>query len=394
MPSSLKLRVDSLRSSTTPSIQALQGLTFVVAMWLFSRLVIIVTMQLISPHYPAIPVVHPEPGPLDFVPGFIPKPSWDLFAHWDAAWFRQIATKGYEYIPDGKMHSIAFFPLLPLAMRALMTFGIPVEIAGVLVNNLAFLGALILLYRWTEEHHGVSAARWATAALAWCPFSLYGTVIYSEGLFLLLTTASLRAFEKGQYKRAALWGALTTATRVTGAALIPTFLIVAWREKRSPIAYVAALATGLGLLSFMIFCAIRFNDPLAFVHVQKGWGIEAGFNLDGWKELFVTIFTWQHSALKELTKAIMLFGGAYLLWHFRRELSRVVLIYGICSIALILNSGAMWSINRYAFGIVSLSIALGILLSRHRRWGYATMGFFGILLFDFTIRFSWWRWIS
>jgi hypothetical protein len=90
----------------------------------------------------------------------------------------------------------------------------------------------------------------------------------------------------------------------------------------------------------------------------------------------------------------MLFGGGYLLWHFRRELSRVALIYGICSIALILNSGAMWSINRYAFAIVSLSIALGILLSRHRRWGYATMGFFGILLFDFTIRFSWWRWIS
>jgi hypothetical protein len=51
-------------------------------MWLLSRLVIIVTMQLIAPHYPTIPVVHPEPGPLDHVPGFIPKPSWDLFAHW------------------------------------------------------------------------------------------------------------------------------------------------------------------------------------------------------------------------------------------------------------------------------------------------------------------------
>ncbi len=394
MPSSLKLRVDSLLSSTTPSTRTLQGLTFVIAMWLLSRLVIIIAMQVIAPYYPATPAVHIPPGPLDFVPGFVPKPGWELFTHWDAAWFKSIATRGYEYAADGKMYNIAFFPVLPIAMRVLMTFGIPVVVAGVLVNNLAFLGALILLYRWAEEHHGVGAARWATAVMAWCPFSLYGTVIYSEGLFLLLSAAALRSFEKGHYARAALWGALTTATRVTGAALVPAFLLVAWREKRPPIAYIVSLATGLGLLAFMVFCAIRFGDPIAFVHVQKAWGIQAGFNGAGWLELFKTIFTLHTSAIKELTKAVMLLGGGYLLWHFRNQLSRVAVIYGFCSIALILNSGAMWSINRYAYGIVPLSLALGLLLSRHRRWGYATMGLFGVLLIGFTIRYSWWRWIA
>jgi Gpi18-like mannosyltransferase len=187
---------------------------------------------------------------------------------------------------------------------------------------------------------------------------------------------------------------LTTATRVTGAALVPAFLLVAWREKRPPIAYIVSLATGLGLLAFMVFCAIRFGDPIAFVHVQKAWGIQGGFNWAGWLELFKTIFTLHTSAIKELTKAVMLLGGGYLLWHFRNQLSRVAVIYGFCSIALILNSGAMWSINRYAYGIVPLSLALGLLLSRHRRWGYATMGLFGVLLIGFTIRYSWWRWIA
>ncbi|MGB5962161.1 MAG: mannosyltransferase family protein [Coleofasciculaceae cyanobacterium] len=394
MSSNLKLPVDFLRSKTTPQNQLFQELSFIFLMWFLSRVVIIVTMQLIAPYYPTFPVVHPIPGPLDFVPGFVPKPSWDLFTHWDAAWFLDIATNGYEYLPDEKMHNVAFFPLLPLAMRGLMTLGIPVQVAGFLINNTAFFGALILLYRWTEENHGVSAARWATAIMAWCPFSLYGTVVYSEGMFMLLTTASLRSFEKGQYKRAALWGALTTATRVTGASLIPTFLLVSWREKRPLIAYIAALATGLGLLSFMIFCAIKFNDPLAFVHVQKGWGIEAGINWSGWVEMFTTIFTWQHSALKELTKVVMFFGGGYLLWYLRRELSRTTLFYGVCSLALIFNSGAMWSINRYAYAIVSLWVAFGLLLSRNRRWGYAVLGLCGIVLFDFSIRFAWWRWIS
>jgi Gpi18-like mannosyltransferase len=116
---------------------------------------------------------------------------------------------------------------------------------------------MILLYRWVEECHGDSAAKWATAVMAWCPFSLFGTVIYSEGLFLLFSTAALRAFEKHQYARAALWGALTTGTRVTGVVLIPTFLFVAWREKRPPIAYLVGLATSGGLLLFMLFCWIR-----------------------------------------------------------------------------------------------------------------------------------------
>lgn len=394
MSSILKQRFESLRYSAKPSAHTLQGLSFVIAMWLISRLVIIITMQVISPYYPTTPVIQPPPGPLDFIPGFIPQPGWELFAHWDAAWFTQIATMGYSYVDDGNMYNVAFFPVLPLAMRALMSLGIPVNIAGVLVNNFAFLGALILLYRWAEEHHGVGAARWSAAVLAWCPFSLFGTAIYSEGLFLLLTTASIRAFEKGQYFRAALWGALTTATRVTGAALLPSFLFVAWRERRPPIAYIAALATGLGMLCFMIFCAIKLNDPLAFVHVQKAWTLKGGVDWRGWWDMFVTVFTWQHSAIRDLTKLVMFFGGGYLLWHFRSQLSRVAVIYGFCSLGLIFLSGAMWSINRYVYGIISMSLALGLLLSRHPRWGYATMGLFGVLLVGFTIRFSWWRWIA
>jgi Gpi18-like mannosyltransferase len=350
-------------------------------------------MQLLAPYYPATPVVHDLP-PMNFVPGYVPKPGWELFTHWDAAWFMQIVTQGYDYADDGKMHNIAFFPLFPLAMRAVMTLGFPAEVAGLLVNNLALLGAMILLYRWTEENHGISAARWATAVMAWCPFSLFGSVIYSEGLFVLFTTAALRDFEKGQYARAAVWGALTTATRVTGVALIPTFLIVAWREGRPNRAYLVGLATSLGLLSFMVFCAVRFGDPLAFVHVQKAFGTATGFNWQGWWLTIVFLFYLRFGAVKELTKLLMVFGGGYLLWHLRAQISRVAVVYGFCSIALILNSGAILSVNRYVYGIVSMSMALGLLLSRHRSWGYGTMGLFGILLIGFAIRFSWWRWVA
>ena len=394
MSVSLKLRIKPPNSSTTPLSQSAQGLIFVIAMWLISRIVIVIAMQVLAPLYPGIPAEHPLPVPLSFTPGFVPKSSWDLFTHWDAAWFEQIVTQGYDYADDGKMHNIAFFPLFPIVVRGAMALGLPFVAAGLLVNNLALLGAMILLYRWADERHGVNAARWATATMAWCPFSLFGTVIYSEGLFLLLSTAALRAFEKHQYGRAALWGALTTATRVTGVTLIPTFLLVAWRERRPVIAYIVALAAGLGLLSYAVFCAIHVGDPLAFVHVQKAWGTASGFNWEGWLLTFRNMFQLKFGAIKEMTKVVMVFGSAYLFWYFRGQLSRVALIYGYCSVAVILSSGAILSVNRYVYGTVSASLAFGLLLSRYPRLGYAIMGFFGVLLVGFTVRFSWWRFIA
>jgi hypothetical protein len=82
---------------------------------------------------------HPTPFPLDFVPGFVPTSSLELFTHWDGAWFKQIVTQGYNYVADGKMHNIAFFPVFPLVVRAVMSLGFSFEIAGLLVNNLALL---------------------------------------------------------------------------------------------------------------------------------------------------------------------------------------------------------------------------------------------------------------
>ncbi len=376
------------------SERLLQGWSFVLVMWLLSRITIIIAMQVLAPYYPATPMVHPPPPPLGYIDGFVPTPSWELFTHWDGAWFKQIALSGYEYVNDGKRYNVAFFPFFPLAVRAVMGIGLPYEIAGLFVNNLALLGAMFLLYYWVDEHHGERAAKWSTAVMAWCPFSLFGTVIYSEGLFLLFTTAALRAFEKHHHVQAALWGALATGTRVNGVAMIPAFLWVAWKEKRPAIAYVAAVLTSGGLLLFMIYCGIRFSDPLAFVHVQKGFGTASGINWGGWWSMVKNLFKWRWGAVKELTKLTMVFGSTYLFWRFRNQISRVAIIYGFFSILLILTSGAVLSVNRYVYGIVTASWALGLLLSRHPRWGYGVIGLFGTLLVGFSIRFAWWRWVA
>ncbi len=341
-------------------------------------------MQVIAPLVCKNPPVYNWP-PLGFVSGFLPKSGWELFSHWDGKWYTQIANLGYSYANDGQQHSVAFYPLFPLLIRGLMTLGMRADAAGVLINSLAFLGALVLVYFWVEERYDAGAAKWTTAVLTWCPFSLFCTVIYTEGLFLFLTASALRAFERGEYIWVAVWGALTTATRGPGVALIPAFLLVAWREKRPPLAYVAAFAGAIGFFSFILYCAISFGDALAFFHVQKGW------QHPGWFNILSKALKLQIAAI---SKIVMIFGSGYLLWFFRKRLTSIVLIYGFCSLALLVNSGALTSVHRYAYGIVPLSIALGLLLESKPRWGYGLMGLFGIFLLYVSVRFASWLWVA
>lgn len=409
------------------------GLIFAATMWLFSRLVIIVAMLLIAPLLPIAENAQ------------LPIYGWDVFYAWDSIWYHRIVVVGYEFINDGKQYSVAFFPLLPLLTRIIMYFGLPFKVAATLLNNFAFLGALIIFYSWVKESHGTSAARWSTAVLAWCPYSLYGSVIYTEGLFLLFSTAALRAFDKKQHISAAIWGILSTATRITGVMLIPAFLFVSWKQRRGLKAYIASLVVGTGAFLYSLYCLIKFGDALAFVHVQKGWRDSTGFAAEGWWKMLMQIifsspllfglivvsgfllwrFRQQLTNLKlrgvfyfswlllwlsigeplwlaagnpfdkiPLIKIVIIFGGLYLLWYSRAKIPLVAAVYGFFSYALIFNTGLTASVERYAYGIVSLSFALGLLLKRYRAWGYAIAGFFAILLASLAVQFAHNQWVA
>jgi len=348
-------------------------------MWFLSRSVIVIGMQVIAPWF------DPIQNSQRFVGDFVPKSGWELFSHWDGGWYTKIATLGYSYANDGQQHPVAFYPLFPLLIRGLMALGMRVEVAGVLINSLAFLGALLLVYFWVEERYDTGSAKWTTAVLAWCPFSLFCTVMYTEGVFLFLTASALRAFERGEYIWAAFWGALTTATRGPGVTLIPTFFLTAWREKRPPLAYAAGFASAIGFFSFILYCAINLEHPLAFIDIQKAW------RQPTWLEIFKDFFSFN---LQAATKVGMVFGACSLLWYLRKRLSITIICFSFCSLALLITSGALQSVERYVYGIVPLSIGLGLLLVGRPLWGYGLMGLFGIFLLRFSVKFASWVWVA
>ncbi|XTZ19598.1 MAG: mannosyltransferase family protein [cyanobacterium endosymbiont of Rhopalodia fuxianensis] len=411
-----------------------QPLWFIIGIWLLSRGLILVGMLGIAP------LLEAPSG------GIKTEWGWGVFSAWDSNFYQEIATANYDGIGTIPGANVAFFPFFPLTIRIVMGLGLSAEVAGTLINNLAFLGTLFIVFHWVKRTDGIKTAQWTTTILAWCPLSLFTAVVYTEGLFLFLSTASLWAFDRQSYLQAAAWGTLATATRITGLALIPAFFLTAWCRRVPITAYVTSFGSALGVLLYSGYCWVQFNDPLAFITVQHTqWNRSRGIDWQGWGTMLVEITTgrnqWHYEnswdllhpfllllmsiiayalwhyrdCLGEtrfdysccgllflvwlligdpLINTISVLGGIYLLWHLRNQLSFVVVTYGFSSLGLLLASGGTISLSRLAYGIISLSLGLGVLLSNHPRWGYAMIGFCTVLLVSFSIRFAQHLWVA
>lgn len=218
-----------------------------------------------------------------------------MWAKWDSQYYVDIATDGYWFVP-GAQSNVAFFPLYPLLMRVLAPFlGHNLILAGFVISNVAFLGALIFLYLLAELEVDSAAARRAIFYLALFPTAFFFSAVYTESLFLLLTIATMYFARKRLWLIAALAGMLAAATRNLG--VVMWVLVMwewlraqgwrirsvtapqSWRGLRSglwmrwiEIAIIALIP--LGLLLYMYFLNQNFERPLAFFETQSAFGRE------------------------------------------------------------------------------------------------------------------------
>ena len=110
--------------------------------------------------------------------------------NWDGHWYALVVLKGYGY------HEAvtAFFPLYPalLGVGNWLLDG-QIELAGVIISNVAFLGALVLLYQLLIVDFDRAVVRRALLYIALFPTAYYFSAVYSESLFLLVSVGCLLA---------------------------------------------------------------------------------------------------------------------------------------------------------------------------------------------------------
>ncbi len=229
----------------------------------------------------------------------IPAGEWlEGWVRFDAGWYLAIADDGYFFDP-GSQSSIAFFPAYPLLLDAVATVIGDPFLAGMLVTWASGLGVAVLFWRWCRARMTPSAARTSLVLLLVFPYAWFLHLsIYADALFIVAVLGSFTLLEHDHPWLAGLVGAVATASRPVGIAVIVGLVVRALERRgalRIPDNVRFRLPTGInlrklrpsdggvlvaagGLGSYCAFLAVRFGDPLAFAAVQgaPGWEQAAG----------------------------------------------------------------------------------------------------------------------
>lgn len=238
----------------------------VIAMFIVSRLLIVVAAVVAEAFIPRNPLL---------VPG-ADGPILGSLTSWDGWYYLGIVRDGYHIDPvSGAYRDIAFAPLYPLIIRVLSAPWPAFDgVIAVLFSNVVFLGALGLLTRLGTIYLGRRRAAVAAGLFAIYPFASAFGMAYTESLFLFCMVAAFLAAERRHRTWAGIFLALTVLTRLQGVGLIlPLWILMlrqdGWRPRLSQGWLLLGPLAGLG---FVLYVAAASGHLTAFLDAQKAWG--------------------------------------------------------------------------------------------------------------------------
>ena len=395
-------RTSATKASSTGEVWA-----FVLIVFALSRLLFLGVGFLAAAY---LPWAEPAGDPLE-PPGVL-----NYWAHWDGAWYSEIATDGYG---GRSPTSTAFFPLYPMLMRLGISLGGGPALWGVLISLLATPVALFFLYRIAENLYDSRAARAATLALAFFPTAFFLNAVYSEALFLALSAGAVWAtLVRRNLLLAGLLGSLAAATRNLGVILLlPLFLEWLRYRREFGLRGLAGLAlVPAGFLGYAGFLWGRFGDPLVFARQQdEYWGRELTNPFttlgdawqaarDGARYLFDPRTLFLNTSATPALEASNTLNFAFLIFFLGLlAVGFVVLPPGLSLYNLIVvllpvltpaPSFPLMSLPRFMLAAFPVFLVLGYLLSRARPvlvlWLLLSTGA-GVAL---TTLFTTWRWVA
>jgi hypothetical protein len=273
--------------------------------------------------------------------------------HWDAIAYVNVADHAYRLTRD-----TVFFPLFPMQQHALgVLFGGTLEAyyaAGLLLANLFFYLALVVLYSLLSEDFEPTVARTALLYLSFYSYALFFFAGYAESLFVLLCLLVfflLRREQPVYWWLASLAGFLAALTRPTGVILVVPFLVLAvqraWKLReegqfnwpRVLSMFASTVCVPAGVLVFMFYLGLVKGNPFAFSTEQVvSWNRHLAFP---WAGIFTTIHFLVKNAPQETTNLfdltftllplmVLLAGWRRLPWHynlFAATMAIFVLLY-------------------------------------------------------------------
>jgi len=340
--------------------------------------------------------------------------SW-LFEGWvryDGGWYRDIVAHGYRYNGSGAQANVAYFPGYPIVMWGLTQVVRNSAVAGITLSFASGLASIVLFERWCRTRLDPRTVRLSVVVVLVYPFAwyLFGTV-YADSLFLVLALAAFLLLEADHPVLAGLVGALATATRPVGIALVVGLVLVAieraggFRKLRSLRARdFGVVLSLLGLISWSAYQGIRWGNPMLFTDIEgaPGWDQASGIrtwakvtffqrmrHLPGWLGDSMHSTTthsprpWTEStySLSILLQALMLIGAIFLVrlvwrrfgWGYAGYVASIIVVAAV-------GTKDFFSVGRYLIGAFPLFAAGAVMLVDRARTRVVVLAVSAVLL--------------
>lgn len=243
------------------------------------------------------------------------------FAAWDAQWYIHIAETGYHREPlvsydSGGYHDFAFFPLWPAVIRLGSLGFISTELAAVVLANLLFVAAGLLVFEVFRRAAGERMALHALGLFCFGPAAFVGSLAYSEPLFLVIAAGFF--LPPSDSRGRPILAAAAQLARLTGVALAAAALVTLKTRLLPSLVTIAALA--LAYAAWLAFVAIVAGDPLGYLRGGPSWYTVSG-DTGGLPSLIEGLRFTNLYLLVALPLTLALIAGAIALWREHRALA-------------------------------------------------------------------------
>jgi Gpi18-like mannosyltransferase len=275
-------------------------------------------------------------------------PILNVWSHWDAKWYLQIAQHGYQFIA-GEQCNAAFAPLYPMLMRAIgLCLGGSTSaylIAGLIISNTALWIGLTFVYRFAEEQFDHAVARRAVLYILICPGTLFLSAVYPMSLFLAIAAAGLYYARHGRWALAIAIASLAPLARPDGALLIVPLAFELGRQFGIRRLWILLPVVAASYL-WPAYQWLQFGDAFAFIKAQSAWHPSP----------FWTVFHSQRALLFLGTTFVFIVLTIASWFTLRPSLAA----YASTFLLMMLSAARFWSIVRFLVILFPAFIVLGL----------------------------------
>jgi len=361
-------------------------------------------------------------------------PHWLTgFANFDGVHYLFIIQEGYDNI--GLIQ--AFFPGFPIIIRltslvfsvflngTVSQLGI-IILSGVVFSTVACFLFFTLFFHSLKQDVGRLKAFQSVCLFLCFPTAFFLVSFYTESLFLLLLVCIFYAARRQFWPIVSIALIGLTATRIVGVFAVPAVLLELYLQhiRKNPtdrsnqlrptfwiqfardnsVAIFFILVGMLGIISYMLYLQLEFQDPLYFFSVQSEFGAGREERIIFLPQIFfrygkmlatVRPFDLKYFTIFQELLITVVVGITLLIPFFNSKIKahRPELFFSICSFLLPTITGTFSSMPRYALVCLSFFVILPQLFKKNILF-YLLLAVSFVMLILNTILFIQGYWVA